>query len=193
MFKAVIFDLDGTILDSQYDWRRIRENLDLKKYSILDQLYSLPEDKRKKTESLLEMYEKEATSKATLFPGVERVLYSLKESGIKTGLSTNNSFENVSFVLKKYRLEFDAIVTRDDGVWKPRGDPIILLVEKLNVSPSDTLVVGDSDYDIISARNAGAFCAILRKNKVLKEKSDCILESFEDVIQLSTARIKEKG
>ena len=184
MFNTVIFDLDGTILDSNYDWKKIREELELKQYSILDHLYSLPDEERKKKELLLERYERIATSNASLFPDVKEVLLTLRKMNIKTGLSTNNSFENTNFIIEKHRLEFDDVVTRDNGIWKPNKEPILLLMQKLHAKPQETLVVGDSDYDILSAREAGASSAILLRERILKHKPEFILKGIRDVLQL---------
>ncbi|OYD15946.1 hypothetical protein CH333_04640 [candidate division WOR-3 bacterium JGI_Cruoil_03_44_89] len=184
MFNAIIFDLDGTILDSRYDWKKIRENLNLNQHSILDQLYSLPAKERNKKETLLRQYERNATASATLFPDVKEVLHALRKMGIKTGLSTNNSLENTRFITEKHGLVFDGIVTRDDGVWKPNKDPILTLIKRFNSKPDTTLVVGDSDYDILSARDAGSSCAILWRGRSLKCKPDFIIYRIRDVLDL---------
>ncbi len=184
MFKTVIFDLDGTILDSRYDWKKIRENLNLNQYSILDQLYSLPDEEREKKESLLKRYERKATSNASLFPDVKEVLHTLKKMGIKTGLSTNNSIDNTRFIIEKYGLVFDSIVTRDDGIWKPNKEPILMLMQRLGSKPDTTVIVGDSDYDILSARDAGASCVIFWRGRSLKYKPDFIIYSIRDVLAL---------
>lgn len=184
MFKAVIFDLDGTILDSRYNWKKIRGNLNLNQYSILDQLYSLPAGERKKRESLLKRYERHATANASLFPDVKEVLHTLKKMGIKTGLSTNNSLENTRFIIEKHNLIFDCIVTRDDGIWKPNKEPILMLMHRLGSKPDTTVIIGDSDYDILSARDAGASCAIFWRGRSLKYKPDFIIYSIGDVLDL---------
>jgi HAD superfamily hydrolase (TIGR01549 family) len=184
MFNAVIFDLDGTILDSSYNWKKIRENLNLEQNSILDQLYSLPTGERGKKESLLKRYERDATASASLFPGVKEVLHTLRKMGIKTGLSTNNSLKNTRFIIEKHNLVFDSIITRDDGIWKPNKEPILMLIQKLDSKPDTTLVVGDSDYDILSARDAGASCAILWRERSLKYKPDFIIYRIRDILDL---------
>ncbi|MCK4330516.1 HAD-IA family hydrolase [candidate division WOR-3 bacterium] len=184
MFSTVIFDLDGTILDSNYDWKKIREELELKQYSILDHLYSLPDEERKKKELLLERYERIATYNASLFPDVKEVLLALRKMNIKTGLSTNNSLENTNFIIEKHRLEFDDVVTRDNGIWKPNKEPILLLMQELHAKPQETLVVGDSDYDILSAREAGASSAILLRERILEHKPEFILKGIRDVLLL---------
>ncbi len=184
MFSTVIFDLDGTILDSNYDWKKIREELEFKQYSILDHLYSLPDEERKKKELLLERYERIATYNASLFPDVKEVLLALRKMNIKTGLSTNNSLENTNFIIEKHRLEFDDVVTRDNGIWKPNKEPILLLMQKLHAEPQETLVVGDSDYDILSAREAGASSAILLRERILEHKPEFILKGIRDVLLL---------
>ena len=104
--------------------------------------------------------------------------------GIKTGLSTNNSIDNTRFIIEKYGLVFDGIVTRDDGIWKPNKEPILMLMQRLGSTPDTTVIIGDSDYDILSARDAGISCAILWRGKSLKHKPDFIIYSIRDVLDL---------
>ena len=75
--------------------------------------------------------------------------------GIATALVTNNSDANTRRLLEDFALDFEVVVTRDSGHWKPSGAPITEAVQRLGVAPECSLGVGDSHYDNMAARDAG--------------------------------------
>jgi len=153
--KGIIFDMDGTVVDVPYDWNRIKAELMTQGKSILVYLRSLEEPERSEKWKVLEKYEKEATSKARLKRGMRGFLDLLNEKGIKKALVTNNSQKNVSFLLKKFDLEFDCVISRESGLWKPSGAPFLAALEKLGLRRKECCVVGDSHFDIKAAEEAG--------------------------------------
>ncbi len=68
---------------------------------------------------------------------------------------TNNSQRSVSFLLEKFNLEFDCIFSRERGLWKPSGAPFQAVLEKLGLEKKECCVVGDSNFDIKAAEEAG--------------------------------------
>ena len=153
--KAVIFDLDGTIVDVCYDWKKIKEELGVKDKPILFYLAGLKEPERSLKWKILEKHEKEATSKAVLKDGINEFLVFLKSRGIKKALVTNNTRENVSVLMKRFNLEFDCVLSREAGLWKPSGAPFISVLEALKIEKEESCVVGDSHFDVRAARDAG--------------------------------------
>ncbi len=149
--RAVVFDMDGTLFISPFDWRRIKTELGVKEGLILDHLRSLPEQERKKKLRLLEAMEKEVVLKGKPAPGVRKVLSYLKQTGWKLGILTNNSRPLTSWVLSKLGFNFDAVVTRDDGVWKPYPESVEKILSLLEVSPESAVYVGDNLLDIKTA------------------------------------------
>jgi HAD superfamily hydrolase (TIGR01509 family) len=90
----------------------------------------------------------------------------LSERGIKKALVTNNSKKNVDFLLKKFDLEFDRVISRESGLWKPSGAPFAAVLEKLGLRKEECCVIGDSHFDVKAANEAGISCVlILNKNK----------------------------
>jgi HAD superfamily hydrolase (TIGR01509 family) len=150
-----VFDMDGTLVDSVYDWPRIRQRLGVASGSIIEQLNSLPEPERSEKWHELEMIEGEATRAAHLKPGARELLALLAERSRPTALVTNNSSINTANALSRFGLGFDVVLTRDSGMYKPSGTPIAEAVHRLGVRPEHTLAVGDSHYDIEAARDAG--------------------------------------
>jgi HAD superfamily hydrolase (TIGR01549 family) len=153
--RAIIFDMDGTVVDAPYDWDRIRKELNTQGIPILTFLNSLKEPERTKKWKILEKYEKEATSKAVLMQGIPKFLEFLRSKKIKRALVTNNSRKNVSFLVKKFDLMFDFIVSRESGLWKPSGAPFIFALTSLGIKAEECCVIGNSHFDIKAAEEAG--------------------------------------
>jgi HAD superfamily hydrolase (TIGR01509 family) len=160
--RAVIFDMDGTLVDSSYDWPAIRRRLGVSGASIIDDLNGLAEPERSRKWAELEEIEKIATDNAQLHEGAHEVLGLLALHDFQTALVTNNSSANTRRLLARFGLRFDIVLTRDSGLWKPSGAPLKEAVTLLGVLPGDCLGVGDSHYDVLAAREAGlaAVCLV---------------------------------
>ena len=153
--EAVVFDMDGTLIDSEYDWPAIRQRLGVTAPSIIDELNGLPEADRESKWRELRSIERQATLGAELRAGATALLAILRERGLATALVTNNSDDNTRLLLDRFDLDFEVVLTRDSGLWKPSGAPIAEAVRQLGVAPNRVLAVGDSRYDLDAAREAG--------------------------------------
>jgi len=153
--EGVIFDLDGTVVENDYDWPRIREELGTGAASILGYLDSLEEPERSAKWTILETHEAEQTDASVLREGVRELLGLLRARGIATALVTNNSRKNTEFLLEKFRLSFDCVITRESGLWKPSGAPFLEVLGTLGLEPEACGVVGDSHFDVLAALDAG--------------------------------------
>ncbi len=153
--KAVIFDLDGTLVDVPYDWIHIRKKLGTQDVPILHYISTLQEPEKSEKLRLLEKFEEEASAKAVLKEGIPQLMGLLKKRGIKKILVTNNSRKNVLTLLKRFKLEFDHVLTREDGLWKPSGAPFLAALKKFGIEKEASCVVGDSHFDVRAAGEAG--------------------------------------
>jgi HAD superfamily hydrolase (TIGR01549 family) len=153
--KGVIFDMDGTVVDVPYDWEKIRSELDTKGKPILAYIDNLEEPEKSEKWKQLEGFEYDATQRAVLKQGIRELLDFLKERDIKTALVTNNSRQNVSFILKRFDLNFDHVLSRDSGFWKPSGAPFVAVLTALNLKKQECCVIGDSFFDVKAGMAAG--------------------------------------
>jgi len=153
--KGVIFDLDGTVVENGYDWTRIREELGTGAMSILAYLDSLEEPERSEKWTILEAHEAEQTAASVLREGVRELLGLLRARGIATALVTNNSRKNTEFLLNKFGLAFDCVMTRESGLWKPSGAPFVEVLKTLGIEPQACGIIGDTRFDILAALDAG--------------------------------------
>ena len=153
--KGVIFDLDGTVVENDYDWPRIREELGTGAASILGYLESLDEPERSAKWAILETHEAEQTEASVLREGVRELLGLLRSRGVAAALVTNNSRKNTEFLLGKFGLAFDCVITRESGLWKPSGAPFLEVLRTLGIEPEACAVIGDTHFDVLAAFDAG--------------------------------------
>lgn len=181
--SAVIFDLDGTLIDSAPDLQAALNRLLAKEgrrvlaieevvRMIGDGIYKLVErgyeatgeippssDLDERVAAFSEDYEKRATEKTKLFDGVEVALQRLKDNQVKLGICTNKPQAATQQVLKHFQLSsfFNAVVGGDQlgGIRKPDPRHLQAAIDRLDVSGEETIMVGDSPNDIQVAINAG--------------------------------------
>ena len=187
--RAVLFDMDGTLVDTLPDIAAaINATLDelglapLPKERIgvfigkgprvlatrvLDEQPTLTVDERiARIQPLLDGYVRNYAPRigreATVYPGVHEALAELSAAGYALGVVTNALQQLAEKVLARFDIaRLMTIVLGGDGVThgKPAPDPMWKACRALNVTPDETLMVGDSENDVLAARAAG--CAIL--------------------------------
>ncbi len=170
--EAVIFDLDGTLVDSRYDWPAIRRELGIDAPSLIDTLNGLEGEEREEKWRRLTEIERQATAEATLREGVVELLAFLRERALPAALVTNNTKENTDFLLDRFGLAFDLVLTRDDGLWKPSGAPVAEAIRRLGVPADRCLKVGDSHFDVAAARDAGCGRLVILHDQAGKLEAD---------------------
>jgi phosphoglycolate phosphatase len=177
--KAVLFDLDGTLLDTAPDLiatlNQLRAGLGLAALPVSDLRHFVsrgaiglikagmpPCDDETLVEwraSFLAHYEKNSFVESRPFAGVETVLSELEGRDIPWGIVTNKP-EYLSFpILKKTGwISSAAAVVCGDTVSnsKPHPEPVIAACSIIGVGPADTLMVGDDLRDIEAGRRAGS-------------------------------------
>ena len=179
----MVFDLDGTLMDSKIDYEkmgnRIRELLvsrglpepleDRRKvYRVISggaatlREYGLPEASLEATlaemETIMNGIELEALDAMELKPYARTVVAELHGEGIGLGVATRSHREYTLRGLKRYDMLrfFHQVVARDDVPY-PKPDPRHLLytIRLLGVDPGDTLFIGDTMTDLQTADAAG--------------------------------------
>ena len=180
MFELVIFDLDGTLLDTAPDLYKalcdtLRDyNCDIPPfeefvkhigggaYGFL-QPFLPPEKWEEALQKLRHYYlTRYVCCETKPYRGIEEVLKTLKGKGIKLAVATNKITEGAERVLSLTGLKeyFDLVVGRDlPKEHKPSPEHIFYITERLKVKPEKTLMVGDRSDDVIAAKRAGAKAA----------------------------------
>jgi HAD superfamily hydrolase (TIGR01549 family) len=181
--RCAIFDMDGTIVDVPYDWEQIKKELDTQGKPILNYLEGLKEPERSEKMNILIKHESEATQKAVLKKGIAGFIQFIKQKGMLVSLVTNNSRKNVTYLMKKFDLEFDLVITRESGLWKPSAEPLLEVFDRLSLTKEECCMIGDSRFDIIAAREAGIITTFII-NKDIKKFKDEDVEVYASVRDL---------
>lgn len=189
IIKAVIFDLDGTITRPFLDFDLIRNEMGLDKNAgpVLEAMEKMTPSQRSVAQQILDYHEKEAIEHSQLNDFAKETLSSLRAAGIKIGILTRNTKDNVSAISRKHSLYFDAAVGREDGPIKPDAFGVNYLCEKFGVKPQETLLVGDYLFDLLCAKNAGAFAVLLTNHKKAGEFAkiaDFCIENISQVLDI---------
>jgi phosphoglycolate phosphatase len=212
--KLVIFDLDGTLVDfSQISFLSTNyalENMGLQTRSF-EELMSYPQknvpydqvldtllgkDRDESTEKeLIRLYQsyftKNHLDNTFLLPEVFETLQLLEENGISIALATRRPRQVAFEQLERFRIKnfFEAVVAFEDtGVEKMKPDPasVDMILEKLEISPENCVLIGDSPLDAEAGKAAGIKVFLLLTGpyteEVLASKNpDGILQSLADL------------
>lgn len=187
--SAVLFDLDGTLIDSAPDIAAAVNEL-LSGYGLGPLTYeqvvlmigngtkklterafaatsgplSPPELDQRYAEMLV-IYGRHLTGATTLLPGAADMLAELRRDGIGLGVVTNKPQRFIETILGHFRLDgmFEAVIGSDAGIApKPAPDMLEAAMRTLGAAPRDTVMVGDSISDVAAARAAGAASVVRR-------------------------------
>jgi HAD superfamily hydrolase (TIGR01549 family) len=156
--KAVIFDMDGTLIEPLLDFAQIRAELRVGPgEDILDVLEQREPEQRQADHARLLEHELRAARAARLLPGAVDVLSHVRRKRLPTALLTRNTRRAAEIVMQRFPdLVFDHIRCREDGIIKPQPDGILHCCRALGVEPAETFCVGDFEYDMVAANAAGA-------------------------------------
>lgn len=203
--KAVIFDLDGVILNTAHyhylAWKRIlngygiefseEENEQIKgvaRYKSLEILLEIKNMTMSEVEKMRVLRQKNNwyleyvmdIDLEDLLPGVLNLLERLKSQGIKTGIASTSDNTSLILELTGLRKYFNAVV---DGhkVKLPKPNPQVyeVIAIALNTSPADCLVFEDSKAGVLSAKRAGMKVVAVSDHQILE--ADHWLRSLKDV------------
>jgi len=195
VIKAVIFDFDGLIYDtetSEYNvlneifqehgselpmsvWGKvIGTQAGFNALSFLEEQIGRKVDHDELTKLRRDRFNERMKDEGPL-PGVEEYLTAAKKAGLKIGLASSSTYEWVSYHLKNLCLfnYFECIRTSDD-VEKVKPDPTLYLeaAKCLGVTPEECLVFEDSANGALAAKRAGMYCVVI-PNQVTKDLEFC--------------------
>ncbi|MCO4753599.1 MAG: HAD family hydrolase [Bacteriovoracaceae bacterium] len=185
--QAIVFDLDGTLVDSRLDFDKMRMDLGFPSgVPILEHLQTQKDEEYiKRCHKIICEHEHRGVDVATLMPGVHKLLKTVKRRGLKTGLLTRNNSQVTKRTLEKFQLSFDQVYSREDCKPKPHPEGLLLMAQSWKIQTKDMLYIGDFLFDLETAKNAKAKSALYLNatNKNLESHADFVLESYEVLIK----------
>lgn len=184
--RGIIFDLDGTLVDSGLDFDAMRREMRLPTgQPILEALEVMPSgaDRRRCLEILKE-HERRGARSARLMPGVYRFLEELARNQILTALLTRNSRETTQLVLQRLSLSFSRVLTREDVILKPAPEGLLKICRQWNVSVNQVLFFGDHAFDIQAGRNAKIRTVLYAPNGKSDDEADFVIRDYTQAARL---------
>ncbi len=125
-----------------------------------------------------------------LYDGVEKTLAELKDRDIKISLLTTKVQDQADRIIDYFNLRkyFDLVMGRREGIaYKPSPEPLQIICKELNVNLKNTIMIGDTEMDILCGKNAGGFtCGVsygYRTKELLElEQPDFIVDRINKIL-----------
>ena len=204
--KAVIWDMDGIIADtSQYHhkgWQIVfrkrginyteadfRRNTGKRSDTIIREVLGEKIPQNEITEII---QEKDATFRQLmggnikLFPGVLKLITSLKEHDFKIAIASSAPMENIRLITQSLKIDnyFDAIISGWEVTkGKPHPQTFLLAAEKLGVETEDCIVIEDAISGVTASKRAGMRCIAVTNTTSREElrEADLIIDTLEEI------------
>lgn len=210
--KAVLFDLDGTLVDSMWMWKDIdieylgkrgfelppRLQKDIEGMSLTETAtyfkdrFQLSDTLEEIKKEWMDMARDKYCHQVKLKPGAREFLEYLKLHNIRTGIASSNGIELVHAVLKAQNVSeyLDSVHTCCDVErGKPHPDIYLLVAKKLGVSPRECLVLEDIPMGILAGKRAGMkTCAVedvfsQDQRKEKRKLADYYIKDYYDILK----------
>ena len=211
--ELIIFDLDGTLIDSApdlaesvnhmltklgrkpFDEATIRSWVGNGAQMLVKRALSGSKDPKPLSQTFfkealsifLEHYEQNLVNKTTLYPGVKETLKSLSHK--RLAIATNKPERFVKPILQKLGIDCFDVVVGGDSLHAKKPDPAMLHYILQKTCAKEALMVGDSKNDILAAKNAGLPCVAVtygynQGENLQSLKPDYTIDRFEELKEI---------
>jgi len=204
MYKYVIFDVDGTMVDTEGAVKYAYQSILFEKfgrYFTDEELlkgYGVPTPQALKNYGFtdIEKSEKdyykfliEGFAKCTAFDGIFEVIGILKDRNIPMGIVTSRCKYEMDMdpCMQGFITQFDTVVcSNDTTLHKPNADPLLKVMEKMDANPSETIYIGDTVFDGMCAKSAGVkfALALWGTNNAENITADYYLKKPSDLLEI---------
>ena len=186
--RGVIFDLDGTLVDSGLDFAAIRRETGFPEgVGLLEHLERLgegPESER--AEAIILRHEMEGARGASWMPGARGLLQALDALGRPLGIVTRNNREAAEYMLVSLGIPCRDLLAREDAPAKPDPAGLLEISRRWAIDVADLVYVGDHLFDLQAARNAGMLACWYDSGlgRDFDDHADVVVTHFDDLANL---------
>jgi HAD superfamily hydrolase (TIGR01549 family) len=207
MIKHVCFDLDGTLVDSRVtiiestkaalNQLKISYKIDENAFTNMIGMHFVDIFEELKIdvpdfEKFITIYKAlyfDFMNSSYLYPEAENTLKYLNQSQVKVSLLTTKVQDQAEKIIDHFNLRssFHYLMGRRDGLaHKPSPEPLIYICNELNIKPSETLMVGDTELDIqcgigADSKTCGVLYGYRTEDQMKKEKPDFLISGLNEL------------
>ena len=182
---GIVFDLDGTLVDSALDFSSMRaETCCPDNVGLLEHVDSLESPaQRRAAQAVIHHYEMIGARQATWMPGAVELLQAIRAAGMPMGILTRNSREAARLTLEQLNAPDMPLIAREDARPKPDPDGLLQFAHRWRKPASELAYVGDFRFDMEAARSAGmtAVLYLQADNLAYAEQADLAFSHFEEL------------
>jgi HAD superfamily hydrolase (TIGR01509 family) len=154
--RGVIFDLDGTLVDSRLDFEMMRQEIGLAPGKpVIEGVLALPDGEKQRGWEIVERHERIGANTATVIPGVQALLDELRRREMHVAVVTRNGRSFARETITRLHLPIELVMTRDDAPPKPGPQALIKILDVWQLPAARTAMAGDFRFDLEAGRAAG--------------------------------------
>ena len=206
-FPVVLFDLDGTVIDSgaiilasmRHAAREVL-GVEVPDEQLMaavggpgleEQMQALSPDRADELVTVYRAHNEPLHDELVCCAGMDEVLVQLKDEGRRLGIVTAKRRQTVELAFARIPIEhlFETVVGGDETKkHKPDPEPLLLALERLGAAPNDAVYVGDAPFDVKAAKAAGLYSVgvswggIHRRERLEAEEPDALVDTTEELL-----------
>lgn len=155
--KALIFDLDGTLVDSRLDFAAMRRELGAPAgIGLLEYVETLAsEEAQQSAMAVIHKHEVAGAMAATWIATAEEAIHSLHAQGTPIAIVTRNNRHAATLTMERLNMPPIPLKAREDAAPKPDPEALLAIAGEWRIHPKHCAYIGDFRYDIEAAERAG--------------------------------------